>query len=142
MRPSGPGGRVYVVDYYNQRVQVLDKQGAHVRTIGVTGEAGSGNHQFHFPAGVFVEPGPDGLVYVADQNNHRVQVLNKQGAYVRTIGVTGLQELQALRQFDHFSSARGVCVGPGPDGRVYAVDRGNERVLVFLKVPEAGEGPL
>ena len=37
-----------------------------VRRFGVTGERGRGNHQFHFPMGVCVRPGIDGLVYVVD----------------------------------------------------------------------------
>ena len=73
----GPDGRVYVADEDNQRVQILDKQGAHVRTIGVTGERGSRNQQFHNPRGVCVEPGPDGRIYAADCTNHRVLVFLK-----------------------------------------------------------------
>ena len=83
--------RVFVAEQYNHRVQVFAKDDGHyVRTIGVTGEeGGSGNHQLNEPWGVCVEPGPAGRLFVCDVRNHRVQVLTKDGAYVRTIGVTG-----------------------------------------------------
>ena len=46
--------RLYVADAGNHRVQVLTKEGAYVRTLGVTGECGAGNHQFSEPSGVCV----------------------------------------------------------------------------------------
>ena len=60
-----------------------------MRRFDVTGQKGQGNGKFSGPRGVCVAPGPEGRVYVADFDNHRVQVLTKDGAYVRTIGVTG-----------------------------------------------------
>ena len=71
---AGEAGLVYVADCDNHRVQVLTKAGAHVRTLGTTGEAGDGQLQFSDPQGVAVEAGEAGLVYVADRENHRVQV--------------------------------------------------------------------
>ena len=74
----GPRGRVFVADTMNHRVQVLKKDGTHLRTIGVAGQRGGGNHQFNQPCAVAVEPGPDGLLlYVADMGNHRVLVFLK-----------------------------------------------------------------
>ena len=77
-----------------------------------------------------VEPGPDGRVFVADYNNHRVQVLKKDGTYVRTIGTTGLWGTGN----DRFRNPWGVCVEPGPGGRLlYVADSGNHRVQVLSK---------
>ena len=73
----GPEGRLYVADNSNQRVQVLTKTGEHVRTIGVTGRWGKGNHRLSHPYAVAAEPGPDGLLYVADSENWRVLVFVK-----------------------------------------------------------------
>ena len=50
-----------MVDSNNHRVQVLTKDGQHVRTLGR-----QGNHQFKSPMGVCVEPGPSGRVFVLD----------------------------------------------------------------------------
>ena len=126
----GPDGHIYVSDLGNYRIQIFNKEGAHVRTIGVTGQRGSGNHQFDTPWGLCVEPGAAGHLYVTDTNNHRVQVFNKAGAYVRTIGVTG-QQGTGTHQLDR---PEGVAVEPGPDGLVYVTDYGNDRLLVFMKV--------
>ena len=60
-------------DFYNNRVHVLSKAGAYVRTLGGNGE-GNGNNQLHYPLGVAVEPGEGGRLYVADRMNHRVLV--------------------------------------------------------------------
>ena len=55
-------------------MQVFSKAGAYVRTLGGNG-SGGGNHQFHQPTDVAVEPGEGGRKkYVADRMNYRVLV--------------------------------------------------------------------
>ena len=125
----GIDGLVYVADRLNHRVQVLTKEGQYVRTLGVTEQEGGGNHQLSAPRGVCVEPGPSGLVYVSGMRNHRVQVLTKEGQYVRTLGVTG----QHGRGNHQFSTPNVVCVEPGPRGRVFVADTMNHRVQVLKK---------
>jgi formylglycine-generating enzyme len=49
-------------------------------------ETGSGNGHFHNAAGIDVW---NGEIFIADQNNHRVQVLDKQGNYLRKFGTQG-----------------------------------------------------
>ena len=67
-------------------------------------------------------------VYVADMNNHRVQVLTKEGQFVRTLSVTG-----QYGSGNQLNRPYGVCVEPGPTGRVFVLEQGNKRVVVFLK---------
>ena len=65
-----------------------------------------------------------GLVYVVDFKNHRVQVLTKAGAHVRTLGTTrsaGAGEQQ-------FNNPCGVAVEAGAAGLVYVADFDNHRV--------------
>ena len=58
-RVIGEGGRVWVADSINNRVQVFNKAGAYVRTIGGNGQ-GNGNNQFDRPVGAAIEPGEGG----------------------------------------------------------------------------------
>jgi len=78
--PGGGGDQLlYVADYGNHRVQVLNATtGAHVRTIG-TGTEGDAVGQFRYPWYVFCLAIPgreEPLLYVSDCGNHRVQVFN------------------------------------------------------------------
>ncbi|MGC9398109.1 MAG: C1 family peptidase [Anaerolineae bacterium] len=66
-------GRVYVLDgYWNQRVQVFDSDGAYLTTVG--GQWGKRMGQFRNPEGMYVSA--DGMIYVADSLNHRIQTFS------------------------------------------------------------------
>ena len=68
-RPT-EGGRVFVADTANHRIQIFSKSGAYLRTIGGNG-AGTRLKELSRPYGVALA---GGRVYVADQSNHRVLV--------------------------------------------------------------------
>jgi PKD repeat protein len=61
--------RVYITDGGNNRVQVFDSTGAYLTTIG--GSWGMRTGQLRGPSGIAI--GPDGSLYVADSDNHRIQ---------------------------------------------------------------------
>jgi DNA-binding beta-propeller fold protein YncE len=83
-------GEIYVSDSESHTVKVYSpKTGAFVRSFG---GKGSGPGQFDFPTGVYVTPlgvGPGIEVYVADQNNDRIQVFDQNGNFLRCIGKSG-----------------------------------------------------
>src|SRR5260370_31240295 len=100
----GPDGNSYVPDL-SQRVTVVSPAGTVLRRWG---KPGTGPGQFRFipadpstPADVQgqIAVGPDGLVYVSDSGNARVQVFTPQGRFVRQFGGFGSGKGQPLRPF-------------------------------------------
>jgi hypothetical protein len=61
---------------------IFDDDGGWVKTVGTDGE-----RAFKDPKGIAV--GPDDVIVVADTGNHRIQVFDKDGAFVRTFGAKG-----------------------------------------------------
>lgn len=64
-------GRVFLAEYGNQRVQVLD--GKDGRSLALFGRPGGAPGEFSSPWGLALDAA--GRVYVADRDNHRIQVL-------------------------------------------------------------------
>jgi sugar lactone lactonase YvrE len=107
-------GRVFVSDIVKQRVFVY-ADGKFVSAIGKTGE-------FVAPTGVAIDEARK-LIYVVDSKKHMVGVYsldNYQG--LRTIGKRGTGD-------GEFNYPTNVAVDQ--QGRVYVVDTGNFRVVVF-----------
>jgi hypothetical protein len=74
----GPDEAIYVTDgYANARVQRFDREG---NCAGSWGEPGSGPGQFRTPHGVWAHD--DGRVFVADRENHRIQIFMASGEYL------------------------------------------------------------
>jgi len=75
-------GNVYVAD--SDQVKVFSPSGTFSRAWGGTGSASG---QFRFSSGGALEFGPDGLLYVADGGNGKIQVFDPTtGAFVRSWG--------------------------------------------------------
>jgi sugar lactone lactonase YvrE len=85
---------------------------------------GTGDYQFGWVAGVAVDQA-DGTIYVADADNHRVQVYNSARNYMDSIGVTGA----AGSDNTHFNTPMGLAVDL--QGNLYVADYGNCRVQKF-----------
>ena len=122
-------GKLYVADYGNHRVQIytnLSGTPAVEKTIG-TGSPVTNNTGFDNPYGVAVD---GDKLYVADQNNHRVQVytnLSGTPAVEKTIG-TGSAVSYPDTANTGFNSPYGVAV----DGdKLYVADRLNQRIQVY-----------
>lgn len=136
------GDRVYAVDIggvssANHRVRVLDaKSGQLLFDIG---KRGSGPGEFNLPRDVAV--GKNGMLYVVDGGNFRVQVFERDGRYLQSFGAVG-------RQLGNF--ARPKEVATDADGNVYVVDTafGNFQVftpegelLMFVGTRSEQDGP-
>ena len=112
------GGNILVADCLNHHIQQWSFTGKHLRTVGTRG---SGPLQFKFPRGIVIHP-HTGKVYVADRDNHRVQVLNSDLTYSSSFGKKGSNNGEFNRPFD---------ISTDREGNVYVADRDNHRIQVF-----------
>ncbi len=71
-----------------------------------------------------------GRIYVADFENHRIQVFTAGGKLLALFGAQGSGPGEFERPTD---------LDIGPDGRIYVVDFGNDRIQLFA--PLAGGDP-
>ncbi|MDP2313888.1 MAG: SMP-30/gluconolactonase/LRE family protein [Pseudomonadota bacterium] len=94
-------GNLYIIDMKNQRVRVLTPEFT-IATIagnGTKGYAGDGaaalEANLSFPTGAQPEPGgaialgPDGKLYVADTENHRIRVIDLEAGTIDTVAGNG-----------------------------------------------------
>jgi outer membrane protein assembly factor BamB len=109
-----PDGNIYVVDG-RPMVSVISPDG---QLLDHWGTRGSGDGEFDFVApalGVVakIAVGRDGLVYVSDANNRRVQVFTPAGKYLRQFGNRGASTDRLLVPWD---------LGVDDAGNVYVID--------------------
>lgn len=100
------------------QIRVFDvASGEHLYDIG---NRGTDEGQFNLPRDV--EFGVDGLLYVVDGGNFRVQVFEKDGTWLRNIGQLG-------RRYGQFARPKGVAVDV--DGNVYVSDAAHGNFQIF-----------
>jgi len=132
---TDPGnGDVYVAESHTDvtdpaligRVTVFDRNGKYLRTIGKTG---TGPGEFRTPHAL--EFDSMGRLIVADRHNHRIQILTKDGKFVREYDDFGRSSGLAIDKNDVIYTAdsestervhpgwqRGVRIGSLKDGKV------------------------
>ena len=123
---TGESGSVYIADGYgNHRVVVFDRQGKYLRQWG---SAGSDPGQFTAASGTghphCVVLGKDGLVYVCDRGQNRIQVFDKLGNLERIIPIDPPDQSRARE--------RAADLAFSPDGDfMYVTDLGSARVWIL-----------
>jgi hypothetical protein len=109
---AGPGIVLPQDEYEQARVQVS--------AVASWGSNGGGVGQFNYPKGIAVDG--QGNVYVVDSYNHRVQVFDGTGRFVRQWGSQGNGPGQ-------FQEPWGIAVDR--EGNVYVADTWNHRIQKF-----------
>ncbi len=125
---TAPDGSLYIADSRNHRIIHIKPDGTLIKTIGSYGNTMDNPNQ---PGGMMNEPwgvavDTNGTLYVADTWNHRIQVFDSAGNFLRmwsTFDVAGMPE--------GFWGPRGIALDA--EGRVYVTDTGKQRVVVFEK---------
>ena len=125
------GGKAFITDYSNNRVEVFSEAAAFEKAFG---SAGTGNGQFNGPFSIATEP-ITGDLYVSDLNNNRIEIFNTAGTFQSTFGTKGTGQNQ-------FNEPRGIAITS--QGVEYIVDTGNNRVVSWTRPTWMGtiaEGP-
>ena len=82
-------GFVYVAGHEN-RFQKFTRDG---ELVAIYGSAGAGDGEFNHPHGLAVDRRRGDLVYVGDQENHRLQVFDTEGVFQRQWGDAGFRHI-------------------------------------------------
>jgi len=125
-------GNVYIADQMNNRVRKVSTSGV-ISTIagngsaGFSGDGGSAiSASLNSPTGVAVDG--SGNVYIADENNHRIRVVNTSGV-INTFagnGTAGFNYDGIAATASELFYPWGVAVDGS--GNVYIADKNNERI--------------
>ena len=148
-----PSGEIFVADGYgNSSVHRFSAEREYINSFG---SPGRGPGQFVVPHSVRVSQ--DGRVYVADRENHRVQVFTSEGEFLaewtdfkcpmgvhidvnQVVYVSDQIPRISLYTLDGELLARGRTfegmhqVYTDSQGSIYGIDTANERVQKFIKV--------
>ncbi len=137
----GPDGMFYLAAWHNWKVKVIDPQTMYTTapygTIqGFAGDGGPVSQaKFDLPSSVVF--GPDGRMYIADQGNQRVRVVDDQGI-VTTIAGSDAGFADGVGEAAMFDLPKGPDAGPG--GRIalnvdgtalYLADTNNHRIRMI-----------
>ena len=124
---------IYIVDHGNHRIQKFNSTGAFIAHM-----SSSNPLQFSYPIGIDFNK-KNGKLYVCDQCNHRVQVIETNLTYHSSFGRLGSGSGQFKNPFD---------VAFDSSGNVHIADHSNYRIQVFTpegklirKFGSRGSGP-
>lgn len=118
-------GFLYVVDTFNRRIQVFDRQDRFHHEFGTHGR---GPGQFSRPKAVALDS--EGHIYVADAEFNNFQIFNQQGQPLMFVGTRGVQPGQ-------FTLLTGIFIDQ--QDRIYTTEQGRPRVQIFNYIPQLQE---
>jgi DNA-binding beta-propeller fold protein YncE len=110
-------GNIYVNNGGSDRIDVYDQAGVKLFQFGTSGTA---DGQFRDPVDSVIS---DGVLYVVDEANSRVQAFDLTGVYLGKWGGTFGGAPYELRN--------PVGIDADTQGRLYITDAGNDRIVVY-----------
>jgi DNA-binding beta-propeller fold protein YncE len=121
-----PNGDVFIADTWNHRVQKFAADGRAIAAWGgvadTKGDVQAQPGKFFGPRDVAI--GPDGLVYVSDTGNKRIQVFDANGGVVRVFGGAGDQPGRFNEPVGLAFDGDTLLVADAWNGRVQRLDTG------------------
>lgn len=134
----GPDGTLYVADEFNHRIRKVTPDGVVTTLAGSEQGFAEGRGKaarFSNPSDLVVAP--DGTVFVADDQNHRIRAITPDGV-VSTVAGSTAGERDGNGATAMFNGPEGLALGP--DGTLYVADTGNHRIRV-LRPTKPAEKP-
>ena len=136
-------GDIYVAESHTNvedpkligRISVFDKSGKFLRSIG---KAGTGPGEFRTPHGI--EFDSQGRLIVADRHNHRIQILTKDGKFIREYKEFGRVSGLAIDKNDNIYTADSESDAARHPGWLKGIRIGNlkdGKVTIFIPAPAA-----
>jgi len=125
-----PNGSIYILDDNNERVTKW-MQGASSGTV-VAGGNGIGNatNQLNGALGMFIDPSTL-IIWIADQNNHRIVKWSSPTTSVVVCGSYGSNN-------DQFMYPEGLFIDTSNSNTLYVADTGNHRIQMWLPGATSG----
>ncbi len=112
-----PDGNLYIIDNFNDCVEIYSPTGKYIKTFG-----GKGRQDGKFLSPTFAIFGKDGHLYVSDCMNARVQVFDKDGHFLWKFG--GYGNIAGT-----FGRPKGICIDKA--GNIYVSDSMSNAIQVF-----------
>ena len=125
----GPQGSLFISDGYgNARVLEYTARGERVRQWG---SAGTGPGQFRQPHGIAIDD--DGVVYVADRLNGRLQRFDLKGKYLGEWDDLGMVTTVAIRDGALWIGTQQRNEPTGAEGWIMRIDRKTGKALGYVE---------
>jgi DNA-binding beta-propeller fold protein YncE len=111
---------LYVVDTHGHKIMLFSKKDGSLLLS--FGKNGTGKGEFNYPTNIFIDK--DGLLYITDSMNFRVQIFEKDGSFISAFGRHGDGS-------GDFSKPKGISVDS--EGHIYVADAHFDNVQIFDK---------
>jgi sugar lactone lactonase YvrE len=123
-----PNGHLFISDGYgNARILEYTADGKRLREWG---SAGTGPGQFHQPHGIAIDA--EGIIYVADRQNGRLQRFDLNGHYLGEFANLGMVTTVAIRDGDLWIGTQQRNEPTSSAGWLMKIDRRSGKILGYV----------
>jgi sugar lactone lactonase YvrE len=115
-----PNGQIYIMDYWNQRIEYMNPDGSNPVAFGFRGSR-TQQGALNFAWDMAIQP-TTGDIFVANRESNQIEVFTSTGTFITLWGKLGTGPSQ-------FNLPQGIAFAP--DGTLYVADTTNGRIEQF-----------